>query len=647
MYRIESLLSARLFLVPQIVGDRIFFISNLSGHMSLYAMDYGGAEQEFRRVPEPLLPPQIALQNPTLMHESLSFKVLPKLGKVLVMIDDNGNEAYQPMLVPMSGGAEQEVPTPEPVFADTFKDHQVNLIHAEADTNTVWFWASSLKEPMNRGYRANLETGEIVKLDESMYGGFPIGSNADYTKTIVGDGYGAGDIVIFLKDGDDSERKLIYGVPMSDREPGQQVPPNSIGECHFVNDDKALLFFNSIFSDTYGVAYMELDNPQPKPVTITGQVHTGAGVLELFQHQEGDRYLVTYNIDGCTWLYEATFHLDTLTLDLDRALVGQGELSNGVLKGFDYDKTTGRYVLSFTTATTPPQIYTLEGENRDCIKQHTRERVLGIPDGILSAGEDYAFTSFDGLRVSARLYLPHESLGFEGPRPVVYYVHGGPTAQEHPDFSWFSMPLIQQLTLNGFAVFVPNVRGSTGYGFDYMKRVVKDWGGQDRLDHVHAMTEVLPKDKRLDTSRAGVVGRSYGGYMTLTLAGRHPELWSAACDMFGPYDLMTFAQRVPETWKPLIALQVGDPETEPEFMAERSPKTYLPQMTCSLLVIQGKNDPRVVEEESRMLVEELRGMGKDVDYLMFEDEGHDVLKFENRVKCYNAIVDLFKEHLKP
>jgi dipeptidyl aminopeptidase/acylaminoacyl peptidase len=229
----------------------------------------------------------------------------------------------------------------------------------------------------------------------------------------------------------------------------------------------------------------------------------------------------------------------------------------------------------------------------------------------------------------------------------VVYVHGGPQGQEHPDFSWFSMPLIQQLTLHGFAVFVPNVRGSTGYGFEYTNRVVKDWGGQDRLDHVHALTEILPKDERLDTTRAAVVGRSYGGYMTLTLAGRHPELWSAACDMFGPYDLTTFAQRVPETWKPLIALLIGNPETEPEFMAERSPKTYIHQMTCPLLVIQGKNDPRVVEAESRLLVEELRGMGKEVDYLMFEDEGHDVLKFENRVRCYNGIVALFEKYLRP
>ena len=96
------------------------------------------------------------------------------------------------------------------------------------------------------------------------------------------------------------------------------------------------------------------------------------------------------------------------------------------------------------------------------------------------------------------------------------------------------MPLIQFLTLNGFAVFVPNVRGSTGYGLSYTKWVDHDLGGQDRLDHVHAMTEILPQDTRLDVKRAGVIGRSYGGYMTLTLATRHPELWKAAVDMFGP-----------------------------------------------------------------------------------------------------------------
>ena len=99
-----------------------------------------------------------------------------------------------------------------------------------------------------------------------------------------------------------------------------------------------------------------------------------------------------------------------------------------------------------------------------------------------------------------------------------------------------------------------------------MKRVDHDWGGQDRLDHVHAMTEVLPQDERVDTSRAGVVGRSYGGYMTLTLAGRHPELWSAAVDMFGPYDLFTFMERIPPTWKPYFELALGHPERDRDFL---------------------------------------------------------------------------------
>src|SRR3954469_23316482 len=103
--RIESLLSARLFLAPQLWDDRIFFISNISGHFSLYAMDYGGS------VPEPLLPPDIALQNPELVGAS-SFLVYPELGKILVAIDKDGDEVYLPMVIPLEGGF------PEPAFPE-------------------------------------------------------------------------------------------------------------------------------------------------------------------------------------------------------------------------------------------------------------------------------------------------------------------------------------------------------------------------------------------------------------------------------------------------------------------------------------------------------------------------------------------------
>jgi dipeptidyl aminopeptidase/acylaminoacyl peptidase len=196
-------------------------------------------------------------------------------------------------------------------------------------------------------------------------------------------------------------------------------------------------------------------------------------------------------------------------------------------------------------------------------------------------------------------------------------------------------------------VFVPNARGSSGYGKSYMKHVDNDWGGKDRLDHVHAM-QCLAADPRVDTKRAAVVGRSYGGYMTLTLAGRHPDLWTAAVDMFGPVNLVTWiGERIPETWKPYFQLVLGHPEKDRDFLLERSPSTYVPNITAPMLVIQGKNDPRVTEQDSRDVVEALRAQGKPVEFLLFENEGHDVLKFENRVTCYNAITDFFKTWLKP
>ena len=105
--------------------------------------------------------------------------------------------------------------------------------------------------------------------------------------------------------------------------------------------------------------------------------------------------------------------------------------------------------------------------------------------------------------------------------------------------------------------------------------------------------------------------------------------------------------RIPETWKPYFAIAVGDPDKDRDYLVERSPRTYIENIACPLLVIQGKNDPRVVEAESRDLVAHLKKLGKDVEYLLFENEGHDVLKLENRIRCYNAITDFFVKHLKP
>ena len=104
---------------------------------------------------------------------------------------------------------------------------------------------------------------------------------------------------------------------------------------------------------------------------------------------------------------------------------------------------------------------------------------------------------------------------------------------------------------------------------------------------------------------------------------------------------------MPITWRPFFAALVGDPETESDFLKERSPVTYLNDLKAPLLVLQGAHDSRVTRADSDELVEHLRSLGKDVDYTVFENEGHDVTRYENRVAAYNAITDFFKKHLRP
>jgi pimeloyl-ACP methyl ester carboxylesterase len=600
-------------------------------------------------IPEPLLPAGLALQNPHLMM-GYNYYVLPKLHKVLVMIDENGNENYQPCFVPLEGGI------PEPIFGGKYKNEQLACLHCDIKKNIAYFFRDDRKTPNMECLKTDLATLETTSLGKSIYGNYFNGVNDDHSTVILTDGYTAGDNVLYIWQKENPERQLLYGIPIEKREKGQLVKLPNIGTCNFTPGGKGLLFRSNLFTDEGSVNYMSLDDPTNViEVPISGIQHKGTGELVDIRFVDEDRFLLEYNIDGCSWLYECRFHKSkaSMQMKVERTLCGLPPIAEGVLLGVDFEvqekatKSNIGYVLSFAKASSPAQLYLypLEAHSKTP-KMLSKERVLGIEQKFFSEGEDASFTSFDGLRISARLYLPSEHLSFKGPRPLVLYVHGGPQSQERPDFTWFSMPLIQFLTLNGFAVFVPNVRGSTGYGLKYMKHVDHDWGGKDARDHIEGL-KILEKDSRIDSSRRAVIGRSYGGFMTLTLASRYPEFWKAACDMFGPYDLPSFIYRLPETWRTFFILSMGHPEKDREFLLERSPKTYLKNVKCPMLIIQGRNDPRVLEAESKEVVENLKANGVETEFLVFEDEGHDVIKFKNKVLCYTKIVDFFKRHLNP
>ncbi len=623
--------------MPRVVEDRVYFLNDSSGALSLYSMDKTGG------IPQPLLPGGLALVNPHLMIGD-NYVVLPKMGKVMVMVDKLGNENYQPSFIPMEGGF------PESILGKRYENEQLASIRCDIETNTAYLFHDDRKTPEQESLILDLESRDTTSLGRSPYGNFCVGVSKDNSAVILEDGYTAGDNVLYIWREGMRERELLYGLPLEKRE-GRHVPPSGIGLCSFVNQDKGLVFTSTIFHDDGGATFLSLEpSSTPIDVPVSGLQHTGSGELVNIRQVEGNLFVLEYNIDGASWVYQSTFQDGASpSFKVTKTLVGQTPLSGGVVLGLEWQVRKGNpprveYVLAFTKANMPSQLYLYPWSGDGEARRLSNEKVLGIPDRYLSEGEDVSYKSFDGLRVSSRLYLPSKELGFMDPRPLVEYVHGGPQGQERPDFTWFSMPLIQYLTLNGFAVFVPNVRGSTGYGMRYMKYVDRDWGGDDVKDHLEGL-KCLEKDPRIDSSRRGVVGRSYGGYMTLMLTARHPGLWKAGVDMFGPYDLPAWVTRLPPSWLPYVRLAIGDPEKDHQFLVERSPKTYFDNLAASLMIIQGKNDPRVPEPESAQVAADLKQKGVQVDYVVFEDEGHDVLRFKNRVTCYNKITDFFLKHL--
>src|SRR5262245_54989575 len=170
--RIESLLSARLFVEPQLADDRIFFVSNLSGQLSLYAMDASGG------VPEPLLPPQIALQNPELVGGHL-FHVLPELGRIIVMIDSDGDENYVPHTIPLEGGF------PELLAEEAFAGGRSHLVHVDDPAEIAYFAVESRQEASITAVRVDLSTGTAETLWQSPYGAMVAAWTPDHSRVVL------------------------------------------------------------------------------------------------------------------------------------------------------------------------------------------------------------------------------------------------------------------------------------------------------------------------------------------------------------------------------------------------------------------------------------------------------------------------------
>ncbi len=382
-----------------------------------------------------------------------------------------------------------------------------------------------------------------------------------------------------------------------------------------------------------GLAFLDAETGERRPVASPGWD------VELVATAAGGRYLaIVINEDGISRLTmhdlgESGVPAGPLT---DATAVSLPEVPGGVIGTLVGANDAPVLAFLLSRPDSAPEVFTLDLAS-GTLTQLTESMLGGIDPATMIRPELVRFETHDGLQVPAWLYRPAGPGSF----PVVLSIHGGPEAQERANYG---VGLYQYLLSRGIGVMAPNVRGSTGYGKSYQKRVHHDWGGAE-LEDFRAAAEYLRGLGWVDGDRLGVYGGSFGGFATLSCVSRLPEYWAAAVDIVGPSNLVTFAKAVPPTWRRMMAAWVGDPETEVEFLMERSPITYVDQIRAPLFVIQGANDPRVVKPESDQIVERLRERGVDVTYDVYEDEGHGFTKRSNELKAYGDTVAFFERHL--
>ncbi|TFB14606.1 S9 family peptidase [Filobacillus milosensis] len=430
--------------------------------------------------------------------------------------------------------------------------------------------------------------------------------------------------------------------------------------------DESSFTYLKMFANTSQLAFAIYKGEHHRLTPETDEQHTFSG-LEFVSETE-IYFTTTYNAD---FSYLAKYNLETKEFkkvkELEKEaltdvkydessnslyLVGvkgvvdsfyRYDLENGTLEELDAPVSvieqvkvakSGNVYLMGRSATVPFNIYKYANGKWE---QMTNYGVPGVAKEEMVDPEIVNYPSFDGTEIEAMFFRakPENDNGH-----VILWPHGGPQAAERS----FFRALFQFLIYQGYSIFTPNFRGSTGYGLKFTKVIEGDWGHGPRLDNVEGL-EWLIKNGYANRDKIFLMGGSYGGYMALLLHGRHPEYFKAVVDIFGVSNLFSFVNTVPEHWKPMMKQWVGDPEKDKEKFEEDSPTTYLESMTKPMLVIQGAKDPRVVKAESDQIVEALEKQGTEVEYLVLDDEGHGFSKKENEIKVYKKVLEFFEQYV--
>ncbi|MFD2916212.1 S9 family peptidase [Psychroserpens luteus] len=348
------------------------------------------------------------------------------------------------------------------------------------------------------------------------------------------------------------------------------------------------------------------------------------------------KYMVVYvNDDG----KNAIEVLDSKTMKpIDLPDFGDKSITS---VGFSDDEKWMRMYVGGSNS--PSDLYTYNFETNE---QYKLTNVLNeeINADDLVTAKVIRFKSFDGTMIPAIYYLPKQA-SEENKVPAMVWVHGGPGGQTRQGFS----SLIQYMVNHGYAVLAVNNRGSSGYGKTFYQMDDLNHGEKDLQDCVEGKNW-LTRQSEIDGDKIGIIGGSYGGYMTMAALTYTPEEFDVGVNLFGVTNWMRTLKSIPPYWESFrtsLYKELGDPYTADSVRLKRiSPLFHTDKVTKPLIVLQGAQDPRVLQVESDEIVAGVRKNGVPVEYVLFEDEGHGFVKKENQIESYSRILKFLDKHLK-
>ncbi len=319
------------------------------------------------------------------------------------------------------------------------------------------------------------------------------------------------------------------------------------------------------------------------------------------------------------------------------------EIKDGNILGASFSKSEEKLVLYVGTSKTPTNLYVYNVKSGE-MKKLTNTLNPEIDPNDLVSAEVVRYKSFDGLEIPAIYYKPLIATA-NNKVPALVWVHGGPGGQSRVGY----FALIQYLVNHGYAVLAVNNRGSSGYGASFYKMDDQNHGEKDLQDVIYGKKWLASQDY-INENQIGIIGGSYGGYMTMAAMTFAPDEFEVGVNIFGVTNWLRTLRSIPPYWesfKKALYEEMGDPNTQDSIRLKKiSPLFHAENVKNPVMVLQGANDPRVLQVESDEIVEAVRKNEVPVEYMVFPDEGHGFIKKENEIKGYKQIRLFLDKYLK-